>query len=61
MGNFFQDILDKIIQSEKDVLIRASGSTRDGGNQACQRNVAMDMRAAPECTNPYKKIHRAAL
>lgn len=33
MGNIFQDILEKLQKSEKDMLINKSGSTRDSGNE----------------------------
>lgn len=33
MSNFFQEILDKLKQNEKEMLIKKSGSTREGENE----------------------------
>lgn len=33
MRNFFQSILDKLKRNEKELLIKTSGSTREGGNE----------------------------
>lgn len=33
MSNIFQEILDKLRENEKDLLIKKSGSTRDNNNE----------------------------
>lgn len=33
MSNLFQEILDKLKKNEKEILIKKSGSTQDGGNE----------------------------